>query len=1212
MKSKEHKDHRAKINEGQENEMELFGYRMSVPWIILCVVGYFISGGILLLLFYWKPEWSVWANCVPSSLEKANVVLLRTTDERKKYTRKKVRWLSLDAFAHLFQSGLQCSVICDKNSTLNNAIRRPDLKVKFIRVQKIRYVWNFSQKKFENIGTLEDELSCFSIHSYYASGLTEEEQAIRNLICGHNTIEVEVAPLWKILIFKVLNALYIYQIAAIILMLVENYLGYGLAILVLCICDITLAMIEHRKQSSKLHNLVKAHNNMKVTVYKKNGDCSQVESRYLVPGDIIVLSGKEFFMSCDAILVNGTCVVNEGMLTGESIPVTKTQLPHGDDSMPWKQYSGEDYKRHVMFCGTEVIRTESTAQGPARAVVLRTGFNTTKGDMVRSILYPKPINFKLNRDVRWFFIFLACLALIGLIYAVTIFAQRKVPAGRIIVEAAVLIICAISPVIPAALMVGIMYAKRRLRKKHIHCISPDRINMCGQVNLFCFDKTGTLTEDGLDLMGVIPSGGSSFQAMVTLEHIKELSCGPLFAAMACCHSIIMLDGKLQGDPLDLKMFEATGWVIDESMSDIQDGHSSQNIIVRPGPNSEIKDNVKGIQVLFQYPFSSVMQRMSVIAEANGGDELIVYMKGAPEMVASFCKTESVPSGFLKELERHTFQGLRVIGVAAKTLGKCNYEDLQSMEREDVERDLEFLGLLILENRLKPETSMVVKELHAANIRMVMITGDNIQTATTVAKNCGMIPEGKDVILVEASGPEGSAPAFLSWKLVEYPEDAKQDKDLCIKDEDFLDRKDQNSDCHFSMSGKTYENLEKYFCDLLPKILMNVTVFARMSPGQKSTIIDELQKLDYCVGMCGDGANDCAALKIANAGISLSEQEASVAAPFNSQVTNISCVPDLLKEGRAAIVTSFCMFKYMAMFGLTEYINTLLLYWQRNIFGNNQWLIHDFAIVFVIFFTMSSTPAYPKLAPYRPPGQLISPSMLFSLIFNVLFTIAMHTYAFLMVQKQAWYSNIDIYSACYPGNESLNKNLTYILIHERTKINYESFESTTLWLITCLHLVIFAFVFSKGKPFRKPLYTNYLFVVVLIIETAFNIFFIFADFTSIYLDLELVCTPMSWRIHMLILLVVCLVVTFVVEEFILDNRALWLAMKTCLKIKPGSKYKKFHTILEEDKDWPPIGRTIYGNGLTDGDARIYINQGYEHDSALSTEEGFDNGQQNGKK
>ncbi|KAG8581496.1 hypothetical protein GDO81_007687 [Engystomops pustulosus] len=855
MKSKEYEDHQDVINKGQENEMEIFGYRLSIPWIILCVIGYLISGGMLLLLFYWKPEWSVWANCVPSSLEKANVVLLRSTDDTKKYTRKKVRWLILDKFADSF--GSQCSVIMDKNSVLNKAIRRPDLKVKFIRVQKIRYVWNFSEKKFQNIGTLEDEQSCCSIHSNYASGLKEEEQTIRRLVCGHNTIEVEVAPLWRLFIFKVIDFLYVYQFGCIILMFVEGYLGFGIAILVLCICNITLSLFELRKQSSKLHNLVKAHNYMKVTVYKRNGDCHQVESRHLVPGDVIVLSGKDFFMSCDAILINGTCVVNEGMLTGESIPVTKTQLPNGDDTMPWKKYSGEDYKRHLLFCGTEVIRTEASAQGPARAVILRTGFNTTKGDMVRSILYPKPLNFKWHRDVRWFYIFLAFLAVIGLIYAITIYAQRKVPAGKIVVECLVLVVCAVSPVIPAALMVGVLYGKRRLKNKHIYCISPDRINLCGQLNLFCFDKTGTLTEDGLDLMGVIPSGNGSFQTMISQEDINELSWGPLFSAMTCCHSLILLDGRLQGDPLDLKMFEATGWVLDETNSDCNDELSPQTVTIRPGPNSNMKDNVEGIKVLLQYPFSSVMQRMSVITEVIGEDQMVVFMKGAPEMVASFCKTESVPSGFLKELELYTFQGLRVIAVAFKKLKNEKCCDLQSLEREDIEKDMEFLGLLILENRLKPETSAVIEELHAANIRTVMITGDNIQTATTVAKNCGIIPKGKKVLLVEAVGPEGSSPASLTWKLLEYPEDGKQIKDLSINYEVTLDIKSYSPDYVFSMSGKTYEVLEKYFYDLLPKILMNGTVFARMSPGQKSTIIDEFRKLDYYVGMCGDGANDCA-------------------------------------------------------------------------------------------------------------------------------------------------------------------------------------------------------------------------------------------------------------------------------------------------------------------------------------------------------------------
>ncbi|KAH0630716.1 hypothetical protein JD844_014012, partial [Phrynosoma platyrhinos] len=100
----------------------------------------------------------------------------------------------------------------------------------------------------------------------------------------------------------------------------------------------------------------------------------------------------------------------------------------------------------------------------------------------------------------------------------------------------------------------------------------------------------------------------------------------------------------------------------------------------------------------------------------------------------------------------------------------------------------------------------------------------------------------------------------------------------------------------------------------------------MSPAQKASLVQEFQKLDYFVGMCGDGANDCGALKAAHAGVSLSEQEASVASPFTSQTPNIQCVPELLRQGRAALVTSFCMFKYMALYSTVQYIGVLLLYW----------------------------------------------------------------------------------------------------------------------------------------------------------------------------------------------------------------------------------------------------------------------------------------------
>ena len=110
------------------------------------------------------------------------------------------------------------------------------------------------------------------------------------------------------------------------------------------------------------------------------------------------------------------------------------------------------------------------------------------------------------------------------------------------------------------------------------------------------------------------------------------------------------------------------------------------------------------------------------------------------------------------------------------------------------------------------------------------------------------------------------------------------------------------------------------------MLVKSQIFARMSPDEKNEVVERLQSLGYTVLMCGDGANDCAALKAADVGISLSEAEASVAAPFTSHTPDISCVLDVIKEGRAALVTSFSCFKYMSVHFLAltgRYLTSIL-------------------------------------------------------------------------------------------------------------------------------------------------------------------------------------------------------------------------------------------------------------------------------------------------
>ncbi|CAM4596731.1 unnamed protein product [Lepidochelys olivacea] len=1174
------RSHHALLSKGEENEMEIFGYKTQGCRKAMCIAGYILSCGVLRLVFYWKPAWDVWANCIPCNLQEADVTLLRTTDEFQIYSRKKVTWISVSAL-NKFRSDYP--IIADENSIINKAIMKPDLKVRCIQVQKIRYIWNNPEQQFQKVGSLEDSHTCSDIHAKFGSGLQCEEQEIRRLICGPNAIDIQVVPIWKLLIKEVLNPFYVFQLFSVCLWFAEDYKEYAIAIIITSLLSIALTIYDLRKQSMKLHRLVESHNSVRVTVCRKDKGFQELESRHLVPGDVLALTGGKALMPCDAILISGGCIVNEGMLTGESIPVTKTHLPQADDSRPWRMCCAEDYKRHVLFCGTELIQTKADGKEPARAVVLRTGFNTAKGDLVRSILYPKPMNFNLYRDALRFLMCLIVLATIGMIYAVCVFALNGEEAGEVVKKALDVITIAVPPALPAALTTGIIYTQGRLKKKGIFCISPQRINVCGQLNLICFDKTGTLTEDGLDLWGVIVSEGNSFQKVHSFASGHSLPWGPTCGTMVSCHSLIVLDGKIQGDPLDLKMFEATNWEIEDSSEDhVKNGKFAHAVVIKPGPKAG-NVPVEGIAILHQFPFSSALQRMSVIAQEIGGGQQ-VFMKGAPETVAKFCRPETMPPSFASELQLYAAQGFRVIGLAHKILQ--GGRQAAGLTREEVESDLTFLGLLIMENRLKAATKPVLEELSAARIRSVMVTGDNIQTAVTVAKNAGMISQTSQVILVEANELSGSPSASITWKLLEESKpNGYRNLETYIQVGGRFCSEVGRSSYHFAMSGKSYQVITQHFSYLLPKLLVNGTVFARMSPGQKSSLVEEFQKLDYFVGMCGDGANDCGALKMAHAGISLSEQEASVASPFTSRTPNIECVPELIRQGRAALVTSFCMFKYMALYSTIQYLGVLLLYWQLNSFGNYQFLFQDLALTTVIGITMSLNGAYPKLVPYRPPGQLISPPLLLSVVLNILFSLCMQVFGFVTVQKQPWYTQHNIYSACLSGNKSHVENSSSAATisftgmehadgREGVDNGYKSYENTTVWLLSTINCLMVALVFSKGKPFRQPVYTNYIFVLVLAAQLGICVFFVFADTDGLYSQLDLVCTPTFWRISMVIMLLVTFAVSFVVEEAVIENRALWMLLKKCFQYQSKSLYKRLQRMLEQDSAWPPLNETVF--------------------------------------
>ncbi|CAM9745787.1 unnamed protein product [Lampetra fluviatilis] len=1186
--------HQSLISASDDENMTVFGFRR-VRWRqALVVLGAVLSCGFLLLLLYWHPRWRVRLQCVPCSLAEADVLLLRTTDEFQTWSRQKVDWLKLRENSHLGGGGDEAlrgdfALVASGKSQIFSSLHQPEMKIRYFDHQKIRYVWNVKMEKFERLGGLENTLTCTEVHDQFGKGLDQSQRDLRKLVYGLNLIDIPVPPIWKLLFKEVLNPFYIFQVFSVCLWFAESYMEYSYAIIVMTLISVGLSIYTVRKQAVALNKMVKEHSNLPVTILGRDGTSRDTTSTEVVPGDVITFPSNGGIMPCDAVLVSGSCVVNESMLTGESVPVTKSTLPRREGDAPWVSAGAEDFRRFVLFCGTRLIQTRPGAADKVLAVAVHTGFSTSKGKLVRSILYPKPTDFKLFRDAFRFLMSLIAVALVGMIYAVVVFSLSGTEAGEVVKKALDIITIAVPPALPAAMTAGIMYAQRRLRRVNIFCISPQRINVCGQINLVGFDKTGTLTEDGLDLWGLLRVSEKSFCAVDPYKRGRALPRDALFDAMATCHSLALIDGAIQGDPLDVRMFEATQWRCTLLPSAAPSSPALHLAAQRCGtvtccaPTCLPQEPATSLAVLKQFTFSSSLQRMSVMARLASG-EACAFMKGAPEKVAALCLPDTVPCDFEKELHKYAAQGYRVIGFASRQLG----ENELGMERDKVECGLTFLGLMILENKLKPETQAALEELRKARIRTVMITGDNMLTAVTVARTCGMVPPLHDVVSVmDRESPKHRRPDIVYAKM-EKAIGAWDTNDVHLT---LNESTKPTATFHFAMTGTTYAVLLQHYPELLQKIVMNGTVFARMSPGQKASLIEELQKLNYYVGMCGDGANDCGALKMAHAGISLSEQEASVASPFTSKIPNIECVLHLIKEGRAALVTSFCVFKYMALYSMIQYISVLILYWKLAGFSNYEFLYQDLVITTVIAVTMSLNRAHPSLAAYRPPQQLVSPPFLLSVVLHVALTLACQVLGYLLVQRQPWYSDV-AYSYCgVPNSTAPFGNATEPGGPGNTTTapaddappwsEFASYDNYTVWFLSVFNCITAAFVFSKGRPFRRPIYTNYVFMIVLMLQLGVTFFLLFINVESIYTTMELVCTSLLWRWNIVLITAVHFILSVLVEDALIENRSMWRSLRRCLRVKSKARYNTLAEQLAQDPSWPPLDLGLSASAPNNG-------------------------------
>ncbi|XWW96637.1 hypothetical protein V2A60_004614 [Cordyceps javanica] len=264
------------------------------------------------------------------------------------------------------------------------------------------------------------------------------------------------------------------------------------------------------------------------------------------------------------------------------------------------------------------------------------------------------------------------------------------------------------------------------------------------------------------------------------------------------------------------------------------------------------------------------------------------------------------------------------------------------------------------------------------------------------------------------------------------------------------------------------------------------VFARMSPDEKHELVEKLQSIDYSCGFCGDGANDCGALKAADVGISLSEAEASVAAPFTSRVFDIRCVLEVIKEGRAALVTSFSCFKYMSLYSAIQFTSVSFLYAKASNLGDFQFLFIDLLLILPIAIFMGWAGPARILHTKRPISGLVSRKVLTPLLGLMVICIGVQAMAYIAVREQPWYIPPEV-----GHDESDIKNS----------------ENTALFLTSCFEYIFSGVILNAGPPFRESTTRNWPFIATILLSLAMTLLMIAGPFKWLQKLMEL--TRMSW-------------------------------------------------------------------------------------------------------
>ena len=591
-----------------------------------------------------------------------------------------------------------------------------------------------------------------------------------------------------------------------------------------------------------------------VYVYRV-GKWMEASTSDLLPGDVvsIVRSKEDSATPCDLLLLSGTTIVNEAMLSGESTPLLKEsiELREAADKL---DINGVD-RNNVVFGGTKVLQTtaptsSNTASGipsppdsGAIGVVLRTGFGTTQGQLIRLMVFTNEGRVSANNAESFFFIaFLLVFAIAASAYVWVKGNEMGRPKGKLLLDCVLIVTSVVPPELPMELSMAVNAALMALSKYAIFCTEPFRIPYAGRVDVCCFDKTGTITGEDLVVQGVAQVGAKGPDDL----HAVKDSNAETTLTLASAHALVLLEDGVVGDPMEKTTIDALQWKLNK-------GDMLTPAMIK---NTEHRYQVS---IRRRFQFSSALKRMSTISFVSdagaGGRKMFAAVKGAPETLKGMYA--QVPTGYDETYKGFTRRGSRVLALGYKWLEGADPSRVNDFTRDQIESQLHFAGFLVFHCPLKADAVASLRHLNDSAHRCIMITGDNPLTAVHVAGEVEIVD--RDTLILDLR--EGAtSDKDLVWRSVDESVMIPVNPEAPI-DTTLFDKYDI---CMTGVALKQYEERPEAWKQLIE----NTWVYARVSPSQKEFILDSFKGLGYITLMAGDGTNDVGALKTANVGIAL--------------------------------------------------------------------------------------------------------------------------------------------------------------------------------------------------------------------------------------------------------------------------------------------------------------------------------------------------------